>query len=369
MGVAERQEKLLRRLTAEGVDAVLISNLTNVRYLTGFAGSNGYLFLTRDEAHFYSDGRYATQAAQMVTGAEIHIAPTHAAVVEDLNAFTTSQKLSRIAYEATHVTVSSRGAAWEPPPGLDKVMSYFEDAELVPAQGWVEELRKVKDAQEIASIRAAARMGDEGFSFILDRIKPGAREIDLALELEFHLRSMGSEGVSFAPIVAAAERSALPHARPTDRVVEKGRYLLLDFGCVVDGYCSDMTRTVVIGPVDDRHRDVYQTVLRSQLAGIEAAGPGVSCGDVDQVARQVIDRAGYPKAFMHGLGHGVGLDIHEAPSLKSGFPDQLAPGNVITIEPAAYFEGWGGVRVEDLAVVTEDGLEVLSQAPKDLIVL
>ncbi|MEX0790658.1 MAG: M24 family metallopeptidase, partial [Actinomycetota bacterium] len=225
------------------------------------------------------------------------------------------------------------------------------------------------DAQEIASIRAAAQMGDEVFAFILGKIKPWVREIDLALELEFFLRSKGSEGVSFDPIVAAAERSALPHARPTSRIVEEGRYLLFDFGCVVDGYCSDMTRTVVIGPVDARHREVYETVLASQIAGIEAAGPGVTCGDVDQAARRVIEKAGYPKAFMHGLGHGVGLDIHEAPSLKTGFTDQLMPGHVITIEPGAYFERWGGVRVEDLAVVTEDGLEVLSKAPKDLIVL
>lgn len=356
-------------MESEGVDALLISNMTNVRYLTGFAGSNGYVFLTHDATHFYSDGRYATQAGEMVKEAEVHIAPNHAAVVDELNAMTKAKNLSRIAYEATHVTVSSRGAAWEPPPGLDKVMSYFEGAELVPGEGWVEELRKIKDAEEIASIRAAARLGDDGFAFILDKIKPGVREIDLALELEFFLRSNGSEGVSFDPIVAAAERSALPHARPTDRTVEKGRYLLFDFGCVVDGYCSDMTRTVVVGPVDDRHREVYETVLASQMAGLEAAGPGVSCGDVDQVARKVIERAGYPEAFMHGLGHGVGLDIHEAPSLKSGFAEQLMPGHVITVEPGAYFEGWGGVRVEDLAVVTEDGLEVLSNAPKDLIVL
>lgn len=353
----------------EGVNALLVSNMTNVRYLTGFAGSNGYLLLTHDATHFYSDGRYATQAAEMVEGAEIHIAPSHASLVEALNAMVKSQKLSRIAYEATHVTVSSRGAAWEPPPGLDKVMSYFDGADLVPGEGWVEELRKIKDAEEIASIRAAAQMGDEGFAFILDRIKPGMREIDLALDLEFHLRSKGSEGVSFDPIVAAAERSALPHARPTNRTVEKGRYLLFDFGCVIDGYCSDMTRTVVIGPADDRHKEVYQTVLASQMAGIEAAGPGVACGAVDQASRKVIEKAGYPEAFMHGLGHGVGLDIHEAPSLKTGFAEQLMPGHVITIEPGAYFEGWGGVRVEDLAVVTEDGLEVLSKAPKDLIVL
>jgi Xaa-Pro aminopeptidase len=369
LAVAERQGRLRSRMEAEGLDGLLISNLPNIRYLTGFAGSNGYVFVTADATRFFTDGRYATQASQMVREAEIIICATHAAVVEHLHALTRDRSLSRIGYEATHVTVASRGAAWEPPPGLDKVMGYFEGAELVATQGWVEELRKVKDAEEIASIGAAAQMGDAGFEYILERVKPGVTERELALDLEFHLRSLGSEGVSFDPIVAAGERSALPHARPSDRTVERGHYLLFDFGCVVNGYCSDMTRTVVVGPMDDRHREVYETVLESQMAGIEAAGPGVVCGDVDKVARKVIEKAGYPEAFMHGLGHGVGLEIHEAPSLKTGFTEQLAPGHVITIEPGAYFEGWGGVRVEDLAVVTETGLELLSNAPKDLIVL
>ncbi|HEX2179760.1 MAG TPA: Xaa-Pro peptidase family protein [Actinomycetota bacterium] len=369
MGVADRQGRLRSRMQTEGLDGLLITNLTNIRYLTGFAGTNGYVLVTSDATRFVTDGRYATQASQMVKEAEITICTTHAAVVELLNSLARQHHLERVGYEATHVTVASRGAAWEPPPGLDKVMGYFEGAELVATQGWVEELRKVKDAEEIASIRAAAQMGDAGFEYILERVKPGVTERELALDLEFHLRSLGSEGVSFDPIVAAAERSALPHARPSDRTVERGHYLLFDFGCVVEGYCSDMTRTVVVGSVDDRHREVYQTVLESQIAGLEAAGPGVACGDVDKVARKVIERAGYPEAFMHGLGHGVGLEIHEAPSLKTGFPEQLAPGHVITVEPGAYFEGWGGVRVEDLAVVTETGLEVLSNAPKDLIVL
>lgn len=369
MGIAERQERLRRRLEAEGVDALLVSNLTNIRYLTGFAGSNAYVLIAADVTRLYTDGRYATQASQMVQEAEITIATSHAALIEQLNALVGDLGLRRVGYEAAHVTVAGRSAAWEPPPGLDRVMGYFPESELVATQGWVEELRRTKEAGEVASIRAAAEMGDAGFSYILERVRPGVTERQLALDLEFHLRSMGSEGVSFDPIVAAADRSALPHARPTDRPVEEGRYLLFDFGCVVDGYCSDMTRTVVVGPADDRHRDVYATVLKSQLAGIGAAAPGVACGDVDRAARQVIADAGYPEAFMHGLGHGVGLEIHEAPSLKAGFADRLAPGHVITIEPGAYFEGWGGVRVEDLAVVTESGLDVLSKAPKDLIVL
>lgn len=305
----------------------------------------------------------------MVRDAEIHVCITHAGVAKALSEMAGARGLKRVGYEGAHVTVMSRGASWEPPPGLDKVMSYFENAELVATQRWVEDLRAVKDAGEINALRRAARLADAGFEFILERVKPGVTERELALELEFQLRSMEAEDVSFEPIVAAAERSALPHARPSQRQVEKGRFLLMDFGCLVDGYCSDMTRTVVIGPVDDRHRQVYETVLASQNAGLVAAGPGVACEEVDRAARAVIEKAGYPEAFMHGLGHGVGLEIHEAPSLRTGLAGTLVPGHVVTIEPGAYFEGWGGVRIEDLLVVTDAGTEVLSRAPRELIVL
>lgn len=369
MGIAERQQLLRRRLELEGLDAMLVTNMVNIRYLCGFSGSNGYLLVARDTALFVTDGRYATQAAQMVAEAEVEIAANHAAAADLLRGAVRDRRLAQVGYEAGHVTVSSRGRSWEPPPGLDKVMSYFEQAEVEATVGWVEELRQVKDAQEIAAMRAAAEMGDAGFEYILAKVRPGVTERDLALDLEFHLRSLGSEGVSFDPIVAAAERSALPHARPGDREVERGRYVLFDFGCVVDGYCSDMTRTVVVGVADDRHREVYDTVLASQSAGLAAATAGTACGEVDRAARDVIAQAGYPEAFMHGLGHGVGLEIHEAPSLKTGFPEPLAPGHVITVEPGAYFEGWGGVRIEDLAVVTEGSLEVLSQSPRELLVL
>lgn len=369
MSIEARLEGVRRRLDDEKVDAFLITNLTNIRYLTGFTGTNAYLLVTLKFARFYSDGRYAVQASRQVTGSEVTICPSHAEVAEALSRTVKDERFGRVAYESTHVTVASRGTHWEPPPGLDKVMSYLVGAEAVPAAGWVEKLREVKDAAEIASMRAAAELGDAGFMHTLEKIKPGVTERELALDLEFFLRSQGSEGMSFDPIVAAADSSALPHAQPTDRPVESGRFVLLDFGCIVDGYCSDMTRTVVVGSADDRHRAVYQTVLAAQTAGLAAAGPDVPCGDVDRAARRVIEEAGYPEAFMHGLGHGVGLEIHEAPSLKTGRGEPLESGHVITVEPGAYFEGWGGVRVEDLAAVTEDGLDVLSQAPRELIVV
>ncbi|MEX2553148.1 MAG: Xaa-Pro peptidase family protein [Actinomycetota bacterium] len=358
-----------RAMEADGLDALLVSNLVNVRYLCGFAGSNGYLFITPGSARFITDGRYRFQAADEVHEAEVQICMTHQEVIDTFNALTAENRLRRIGYEATHVTVASRGAAWEPPPGLDKLGAYFGDAELVAVQGLVEELRKVKEAGEIEAIRRAAAIGDKGFEYIVGKVKPGVTERELALDLEFYMRSIGAEAMSFDVIVAAGERSALPHARPTEHKVERGRFVLFDFGCVVDGYCSDMTRTVIVGPADDRHRDVYEMVLQSQSAGLEAVGPGIACGDVDAVARNVIAQAGHEEAFMHGLGHGVGLEIHEAPSLKKGFPELLQPGHVVTVEPGAYFEDWGGVRVEDLVAVTEDGIDTLSRAPRDLIVL
>lgn len=369
MSIEMRLDRVRQRLAAERVDAILVTNLTNIRYLTGFTGTNAYLLITDKASRFFSDGRYSVQAQRQVTGSQITICLSHAEVAETLSKTVKKQRLGRVAYESTNVTVASRGPSWESPPGLDKVMSYLVGAEAVPAVGWIEQLRIHKDAEEIAAIRRAAELGDAGFQYIVDRIKPGVTERELALDLEFFLRSQGSEGMSFDPIVAAAENSALPHAQPTDRPVEAGGYVLLDFGCIVDGYCSDMTRTVVVGPLDDRHREVYETVLAAQSAGLEAARVDVPCGDVDRASRKVIEDAGYPEAFMHGLGHGVGLEIHEAPSLKTDMQDPLEAGHVITVEPGAYFEGWGGVRIEDLAAVVPDGLDVLSGAPRELIVI
>jgi Xaa-Pro aminopeptidase len=369
MGYAERLAGVRRGMEREELDAQLLTNLVSVRYLCGFTGSNGYLFVTSDRCLFVTDGRYRFQAAGQVQGAEIQVCLTHQEVIDTFTKLTAGEGLARVGYEGTHVTVVSRGPAWEPPPGVDKLNTYFPGAELVPVQGLVEELRKVKDAGEIGSIRKAAALGDEGFDYIVGKVKPGVTERELALDLEFHLRSIGAEAMSFDVIVAAGERSALPHAHPSDKRIEPGEFVLFDFGCVVDGYCSDMTRTVVLGPLDDRHKEIYELVARSQSAGLEVAGPGIACGDVDAVARNVIARAGHEEAFMHGLGHGVGLEIHEAPSLKKGFTEQLKPGHVVTVEPGVYFEDWGGVRIEDLVAVTEDGIELLCHAPKELIVL
>ncbi|MFN2609638.1 MAG: M24 family metallopeptidase [Actinomycetota bacterium] len=354
-----RLSRLRERLTAEGIDGLFVTDLTNIRYLSGFTGSNASLLISRDRAWFFSDGRYATQAPEQVHNADILIY-TQGGQYGDLIKKALSQTaLSRVGFEAANITMASS----------KDLQGYFEGHELVAAKGVVEELRKVKEPGELDLIRTAAEMADAGFAYIVDQVEVGKTENQIALDLEMFMRSHGAEAVSFELIVAAGERSALPHARPGDKTVEKGHYLLFDLGCVYQGYCSDLTRTIVVGPCDDRHRDVYETVRNAEMAGLDAVRIGATGAEVDKAARDVIAAAGYPEAFSHSLGHGVGLQVHEAPTLRIGGTDVLAEGNVITIEPGAYFAGWGGVRVEDLVVVSNGGAEVLSAATKELIVL
>jgi Xaa-Pro aminopeptidase len=353
-----RLERIQARLEQEGIDAAYVAYLPNVRYLCGFTGSNGALVIGRSGARFITDGRYREQSAQEVQGADISICglPDEfdraiARAVSDFGATT-------VGFEAGHITVAT----------LDRLRS-GGGFEYVPTDGLVERLRLVKEPGELDRIREAARLADEGLAHILERVAEGVSERELALELEFFMRRAGADDVSFDPIVAAAERSALPHARPTERQVEKGRYLLFDLGCIYDGYCSDMTRTVVVGEADDRHREIYDLVARAQQAGLDAVAAGRPTAEVDLAARQVIADAGLADAFGHGLGHGVGIEIHEGPTLRATSPDVLEVGQVITIEPGVYLPGWGGVRIEDLVVVGPDGPEVLSRSSKELQVL
>ncbi|MEO7804450.1 MAG: aminopeptidase P family protein, partial [Actinomycetota bacterium] len=355
------------KMQREGGDVFLVSNLKNIRYLCGFTGSSGFLAVTEHGTHFFSDGRYRTQAADEVIGAEVRIYGT-AGDFTDMLKTVVQATTDKVAYESAHTTVV-RGQMGAFGSGKDDIEKCFPDHELVQTKGWVEALRRLKEPAEIDLIRTAAQMADEGFSYIVDQVVPGKTEHELALDLEFHMRSLGADDVSFEPIVAAAERSALPHAHPTQREVEKGRFLLFDLGCIYKGYCSDLTRTIVIGPLDDRHREIYDLVAASEQAGLDAIRPGVMARDADRAARDVIEAAGHKDAFGHGLGHGVGIEIHEEPRLGGQSEDVLEQGHVVTCEPGAYFAGWGGVRVEDLLLVTDQGNEVLSHSSKELIVL
>lgn len=354
-----RIKQLQAILADEDLDGLYVSNLVNVRYLCGFTGSSGALLVGHSDAWFLTDGRYRTQSGQEVAAAQIRIY----GLADEQEAETRSAAGElggrRVGFEADHLPYAT----------AEDIRPWFEASELVPTKGLVGRLRRRKDSDEQVFIKEAARIADEAFEYVLSRIEAGRTEKELALELEFKLQELGGEDLSFKAIVAAAERSALPHATAGERRVEKGRYLLFDLGCRYRGYCSDLTRTVAVGSVDDRHREIYDIVAAAQTAGLEAVFPGRPAAQVDAAARGRIEAAGYGEAFGHGLGHGVGLDVHEAPYLRRTGKEDLSEGDVVTIEPGIYIPGWGGVRIEDLVLVTADGSEVLSKAPKDLVVI
>lgn len=335
------------------VEALYVTDLANVRYLCGFTGSNGALLIEQSAAWFLTDGRYRTQAAEEVAGAEVEVYALPDQAGATLQRIAAEIGATTVGFESEHTTVS----------GAERLRAYFPGCELAGTTGLVEALRRVKEPEELDRIREAARFADEGLAYILTQVRPGVTERELAILLESHMRLEGAEAVSFPSIVAAAERSALPHAHPTDREVEEGRFLLFDLGCIVDGYCSDLTRTIVVGHADDRHREIHDLVARAQQAGLDALAAGRTGAEVDKAARDVIVDAGNGEGFGHSLGHGVGIEIHEAPTLRSTSADVLAPGNVVTVEPGVYLPGWGGVRIEDLTVVTAGGQETLSHAP------
>jgi Xaa-Pro aminopeptidase len=247
-----------------------------------------------------------------------------------------------------------------------RLQAMVEPAEVVPLEG-LDRLRWQKDPDELAAIRHAAAIGDAAFLEVLPLLRPGAIERDVAAALEYAMRRRGADGIAFDTIVASGPRAALPHGRASDRVIGRGEFVVVDFGAVVDGYRSDCTRTVVTAPAGARHRELYGLVLSAQEAALAALRPGLSGRDADAVARERIARAGYAEAFGHGLGHGVGLAVHEGPRLAPREDAVLPPGAVVTVEPGVYLAGWGGCRVEDLVVVTDDGCQVLTQAPKALV--
>ncbi|MGH2805936.1 MAG: M24 family metallopeptidase [Actinomycetota bacterium] len=354
MDYIERLERVRRSLGEHELDALLVTNLTNVRYLTGFSGTNGQVLIADSGAWFLTDPRYAARAGDLVTGAEIVIytnglAPTAS---ERLSAL----KIERLGIEARTVTVADRDDLAEKLP-----------SQLVPVRNVVEELRRTKDPEEVAALTAAVRVADEAFSWALERLSPGATEREVALDLEVRMRTTGADDVSFEPIVGSGPLSAHIHHSPSDRTFEKGDLVLMDFGARLDGYCSDMTRTIVLGPATDEQRRQYEIVLAAQQAGIDAARAGVKGVDVDGAARAVVVEAGEGDNFPHSLGHGVGLDIHETPALRLS-DEPLKAGEVVTIEPGVYVIGTGGVRIEDCVLIEEDGARVLGSAPKDTLI-
>ncbi len=352
--MSARVDKLLEAVAERELDALLVSNLVNIRWLTGFTGSNAAAVIGPRQRRFITDFRYLTQAADQVE-------PSWEREISSDLLKRTADGLPegplRLGFDDAHLTVKQHAQLAE---------AVGEGVELVAAGGLLEALRAVKDTAEIDAIRAAAKLADEAFEEVVGAGIVGRTEQAVALDLEIAMRRRGAQGPSFAPIVAAAEHGALPHAVPRDVPIPAGTLVVIDWGAQLDGYASDCTRTVATGELDPRDRAVYELVLRAQEAALEAVRPGPTGKEVDAVARAIIDDAGHAEHFGHGLGHGVGMEVHEGPRLSKLGTDELAAGNIVTVEPGVYVPGAVGVRIEDLVAITEDGHEVLSTLPKAL---
>ena len=350
-----RLEAVQAKIAERELDALLVSNLVNVRWLTGFTGSNAAAVVGSATSRFVTDFRYLTQAAAQLD--PIWEREIETDLLKRVVAGLPDGPL-RLGFDDAHLTVRQHSQLGE--------LVAERDVELVAAGGIVEALRAVKDAAEIGRIRAAARLADEAFEEVVGAGIVGRTERDVALDLEIAMRRRGAESASFPPIIAAAEHGALPHAVPRDVAIPVGTLVVIDWGAQLDGYASDCTRTVATGELDPRDRGVYDTVLAAQEAALAAVAPGPTGQEVDAVARAIIDEAGHGEHFGHGLGHGVGMEVHEGPRLSKLGKEALAAGNIVTVEPGIYVPGAVGVRIEDLVAVTADGHEVLSGLPKAL---
>ncbi len=350
----------LRNSFPSDIDALVVSHLTNVRYLCGYTGSNGTLVITRDSIDFISDGRYSTQSKEEIQSsgiqAEIHITKQGQGNWDYLNELLKNVKV--IGLEADTTTWSM----------LKAFESHFEGKDFFPTTQLVEKLRLIKQPGEVDRIRAACRIADEAFEEVKGYLAELPTEKEFAAVLDRKMVDLGAQGNSFETIVACGTRGALPHARPTDAKIEPNQMIVIDFGCVVDGYCSDMTRTVSVGELSGDQQKMWDQVIESQKLGREFVKSGVTTKEVDTKCREFLDSQGVGKYFAHGTGHGVGLDIHENPRVSQVSETKLEPSMIITVEPGIYIEGLAGVRIEDTLCVTQDGAEVLTTAPKELVI-
>lgn len=333
-------------------EAVLITGYPNVFYYSGFTSEDAYLLISHDLRYIITDSRYTIQAKQQAKGFEVYD------VKNGIENVFSKFKEKYIGFEENDLSVYRYKFLRE------KMTSYQDFVEM---QKLINRQRIIKDDKEINIISQAEKIGDDAFEYILNRIKPGKTEREIALELEIFMKKKGASALSFDTIVASGVRSAMPHGVATDKIIENGDFITLDFGCVFEGYCSDMTRTVVVGKASDRQKEIYNIVLSAQKNAIEKISPQISCSEIDAVARNIITEAGYGENFGHGLGHSVGIEIHENPAFSPKSKDIVQNGHVITVEPGIYIDGFGGVRIEDLIAVVDDKVVNLTSSPKVLI--
>lgn len=356
--IGDRAQRVRQRLAATTkADALLVSDISNIRWLTGFTGSNGWVLLDPEGLTFITDGRYGQQAARQMAAAcvdgEVLVGATSPLVVDHIAE--RCGRFARVAFEAAHVSFAQHAQ-------YAKAIA----SELVPATGIVEAERRMKDADEIEMMTRACRIADQALAEVAPRLADGLTEAEVRNQLETRMRELGAIGPSYETIVATGPiNAALPHHRPTSTLIEPGHTVIIDVGALVDGYHSDMTRTYFIGEPTALQQELYDVVLAAQRAGVAAVAAGISTKELDGVCRRIIEEAGYGDWFTHGTGHGVGLLIHEDPFINRAGDTILQVGDVVTVEPGVYHEGFGGIRIEDLVVVTSDGCRVLTASPKD----
>ncbi len=355
MSTAIRLQHLRQLMQQHGLAALLISEAHNQRYLSGFTGSAGVLLITPERQGIATDFRYYEQVRRQCPEWELFQVGYDFAghLAEVLRALDVHD--GAVGFEAAHVSVET-WRRWSAVLG--------SNITLVETLGLVEQLRQVKDDGELQAIRRAIAVAEAAWSQLLEKLRPGLNEHEVAWQLESSMRALGAEAVAFPPIVAAGPNGALPHAAASSRPIQSGEPIVIDFGCIVDGYCSDITRTICLGrPLDERYLQLWQLVRRAQETALRGLKAGISGAEADKLARDVIAAAGYGEHFGHGLGHGIGLAAHEEPRLRDNWPHSLPRGAVVSVEPGIYLPGWGGVRIEDMVVLWEEGAEVLTQVP------
>ena len=358
MRARSRLQSLQEELPNHKLDAILVGHLPNIRYLCGFSGSAGLMVVTDRESEFFTDGRYTEQARDEVKGARVRIQKGKSAFAAALDWVTKRKEIKRLGIEAAYMTVADREA-------LAKRLG--RGVRIVRAPSLIERMRMVKSADEIAKIRAACELGSGLLDSLTEALKPGRGESQVAGQLELAARNAGADQMAFTTIIAGGTRSALPHGRASAAPIPDEGFVVCDFGVILSGYCSDMTRTLHVGRPSTEARRVYEAVREAQHAAVEAVRPGKTVGEVDAAARKLLHKRELGKYFTHSTGHGLGLEIHEAPRVAAGQREILRPGVVITVEPGVYLPGKFGVRIEDTVVVTETGCEILTMCPKELL--
>ncbi len=353
-----RLKKLQNKLSSLRLDAILVTEKVSYRYLTGFMGTRAYLLVTADEVILFTDFRYVKQAREQVLD-EVTVVEISFSWIEEILLVLKEKTIICLGLEKEYVSY--------------QLYSLFKDKwpeiELTPVEKSVANLRLIKEEEEVKAIVRSVELADKAFKYILPELRPGRVERDIALELEYFLRREGAEGISFDFIVASGQRGTMPHGVASDKKLQTGNLITLDFGCVLNGYCSDITRTVALGEISSRQKEIYALVLEAQLLGLTAVGPGKTGKEVDAVVRDYFSSKDLVKYFGHGLGHGVGLEVHESPRLSPDSEEELKPGMVVTVEPGLYIDDFGGVRIEDMVLVTSKGCRVLTKSSKELIKL